>query len=126
MSFLYTEEFLEHLEHTRNVGEIENPSGIGEARSETCGDVLRMMIRVNGEKIIDIKFKVYGCATAIAGGSLLTEMAKGLNVEDAEKITAAQLEESFKGIPEYKFKCLENVVKALMGAIDDFRMRQNE
>ena len=112
-----------HVEKTLNVGVIENPDGLGEARGESCGDVVRIMILVKDGRISEIKFKVYGCAAAIAGGSLITQMAKGMNIEEAERITAEELIKRFGGVPEHKIKCLENVVNALRASINDFEER---
>ena len=120
MSHLYTEEFLMHVEKTMNVGDIENPDGVGETSAVTCGDTVRIMILVGDGKIKDIKFKVYGCAAAIAGGSLITHIAKGMSIEEAERISADDLVTKFRGVPEKKIQCLENVVNALRAAIGDY------
>ena len=117
----YSDLFHDHLENARNVGKIDNPDGFGEARTVSCGDVVRITISVRDGIITDIKFKVYGCSAVIAGGSLATELAKGRRISDVQKITAELLAEKFEKIPENKLSCLETVVRALHSAVNDLK-----
>lgn len=119
----YSDLFHDHLENARNVGKIDNPDGFGEARTVSCGDVVRITISVSDSVITDIKFKAYGCSAVIAGGSLATEMAKGQNISEVRKITAEVLAEKFGKIPENKLSCLDTVVRALHSTIDSYRKR---
>lgn len=120
MGHIYSKDFLDHLENTQNVGEIPNPDGVGKAHSETCGDFLRIMITVDDGVIKDIKFKVYGCATAIAGGSVATEIAKGMKLDDVLKLDEHSLLEKLGDIPDKKIDCLKIVIKALHEAIQNY------
>ena len=119
----YSDLFHDHLENARNVGKIDNPDGFGEARTVSCGDVVRITINVRDGVITDIKFKAYGCSAAIAGGSLATEMSKGQRISDVQKITAEVLAEKFGKIPENKISCLDTVVRALQSAIISYHKK---
>ncbi|SEM04483.1 NifU-like protein [Syntrophus gentianae] len=102
----YTDKVMEHFWNPRNVGEVENPDGLGEVGSIACGDALRLTFKVDENKrITEAKFKSFGCASAIAAASALTEMLKGLTVEDAEKITNQDIAASLGGLPKQKMHC---------------------
>ena len=99
----YTEKVVDHFLHPRNVGEIENPDGIGEVGSLACGDMLRLTFKLDKDgRIADCKFKTFGCASAIASSSALTEMAKGKTLDEAGKITNRDIAEYLGGLPEQK------------------------
>jgi nitrogen fixation NifU-like protein len=120
----YSDLFHDHLENARNVGKIDNPDGFGEARTTSCGDVVRITINVRDDVITEIKFKAYGCSAVIAGGSLATEMSKGWRISDVQKITAEVLAEKFGKIPENKLSCLDTVVKALHAAVNNAKEKE--
>ena len=84
---MYSEQVMEHFKNPRNVGEIENPDGIGHVGNPVCGDIMELYIKVNGDIIVDAKFKTFGCGAAIATSSMVTELVKGKSVEEALKIS---------------------------------------
>ncbi len=120
---MYSEKVLDHFNHPRNVGESERKDGVGEVQSPACGDTTIIYLDVEGDVIKDIRFKTFGCAAAIASSSMLTEMAKGLTLAEAKKITNAQIVENLGGLPEVKIHCSVLAADALRAAIADYEQK---
>ena len=125
MSLAYTEKVIEHFKHPRNVGEIENPDGKATEGSSACGDMVAVYLRINNktEKIENIKFQSYGCASNIATGSIVTELAKGKTISEAKKISWQQAADALGGLPPIKQHCSVLAVDGLRAAIRDYEER---
>ncbi len=122
----YTEKVMDHFQHPRNMGQIENPSGVGEVGNATCGDIMRIYLTVENNVITDIKFQTYGCGAAVATTSQLTEMAKGKTLEEALKITNADVAKELGGLPPVKLHCSNLAADALKVAIENYQQNQKQ
>jgi nitrogen fixation NifU-like protein len=119
----YSEKVMEHFRNPRNVGEIENPDGVGKVGNPVCGDIMELYIKVDGGIITDAKFKTFGCGAAIATSSMVTELVKNKTIEDALKISNRAVAEALGGLPPIKMHCSVLAEEALKRALDDYRMR---
>jgi len=120
----YSEKVMDHFRHPRNVGEIENPDGVGKVGNPTCGDIMELYIKVEDEVIVDAKFQTFGCGAAIATSSMVTEMVKGKKIDEALTISNAMVAEALGGLPSQKMHCSVLAEEALRGAIDDYHKRK--
>ena len=119
----YTEKVMDHYENPRNVGVVENANGIGVVGNPACGDVMKLTIRVEDNRIVDVKFKTFGCGAAIATSSMVTEMVKGKSIEEAVRISNKTVAEALGGLPKIKMHCSVLAEDALRAAIDDWRSK---
>ena len=121
---LYSEKVMEHFKNPRNVGEMEDPDGVGHVGNPVCGDIMELYIKVKDSIIIDAKFKTFGCGAAIATSSMVTEMVKGKSIEEALKISNKAVVEALDGLPPVKVHCSVLAEEALKSAIEDYLGRQ--
>lgn len=126
MEDMYTKKVKNHFFHPRNVGEIKNPDGFGKVGNPTCGDVMAIYIKVKENKIVDIKFKTFGCTAAIATSSVLTEMVKGKTLDEALKVTRDDVANELGGLPAIKLHCSNLAADALREAIKDYRSKKKK
>jgi len=117
---MYTEKVMEHFRNPRNVGEIPDADGVGTVGNPICGDLMTVYIRVKDNVITDVKFKTFGCAAAIATSSMITELARGKNLQDALKITRGDVADSLGGLPPIKMHCSNLAADALHAAIKNY------
>ena len=102
---LYTEKVMDHFNNPRNVGEIPDADGIGEVGNAKCGDIMRMYLKIKDNRIEDVKFKTYGCGSAIASSSMATEMIKGKTIDEVLEVTNKAVAEALDGLPPVKMHC---------------------
>jgi nitrogen fixation NifU-like protein len=117
---------MEHFTNPRNVGEVEQADGEGQVGNPICGDIMKLSIKVEDDRIVDIKFKTFGCGAAIASCSMLTEMVKGKTIEEARAITNRDVAEALGGLPSVKMHCSNLAADALQLAIDDYLSKKEE
>ncbi len=116
----YSEKVMEHFRNPRNVGEMENPDGIGHVGNPVCGDIMELYIKVNNGTIVDAKFMTFGCGAAIATSSMVTEMVKGKSIAEALEISNRAVAEALGGLPPIKMHCSVLAEEALRSAIEDY------
>ncbi len=121
---MYSEKVMDHFTNPRNVGEIEDADGIGQVGNAKCGDIMKLYIKVDGDTIVDAKFKTFGCGAAIATSSMVTEMVKGKSLEEAESISNKGVAEALDGLPSVKMHCSNLAADALHKAINDYKEKR--
>ncbi len=120
----YSDKVMDHFANPRNTGRIENPSGQGTVGNPTCGDLMTIYIDVDDNDVIqDIKFETFGCGAAIATSSMITEMAVGMPIEDALKISRNDVADELDGLPPVKMHCSNLAADTLRAAIDDYKQK---
>ncbi len=117
---LYSEKVMDHFANPRNVGEIENADGVGEVGNAKCGDIMRMYLKIEGDTIVDVKFKTFGCGAAVATSSMATELIKGKKIEEAMKLTNKAVVEALDGLPAVKLHCSVLAEEAIKAALNDY------
>jgi nitrogen fixation NifU-like protein len=118
---MYTEAVMDHFVNPRNVGEIRDADGVGEVGNPVCGDIMKIYVKIENERIVDIKFKTFGCGAAIATSSILTELVKGKTVAEAKRVTNRAVAEALGGLPPQKMHCSNLAADALHKALDAYR-----
>lgn len=121
---MYSEKVMDHFMNPRNVGEIPDADGVGMEGNPTCGDVMKIFIKVEEGKIVDAKFKTFGCGASIAVSSMVTEMIKGRTIDEALAISKETVANELGGLPPQKMHCSNLGADALKKAIDDYRKKQ--
>lgn len=121
---MYSEKVMEHFRNPRNMGEIPDADGTGTVGNPVCGDMMTIYIKVRDKRIDDIKFKTFGCGAAIATSSMITELAEGKTLEEAMKITRANVANALDGLPPIKMHCSNLAADALRAAIEDYYKKQ--
>ena len=122
----YSEKVMEHFRNPKNVGTIENPDGIGHVGNPVCGDIMELYIKVKDNRIVDAKFKTFGCGAAIATSSMVTELVKGKSVDEALAISNKAVAEALGGLPPIKMHCSVLAEEALKSAIADYLKKKGE
>lgn len=121
---MYNEKVIEVFRNPKNVGEIENPDGVGMVGNASCGDIMQITLRIENEIITDAKFKTFGCTAAIATSSTATEMIKGMTVDQALEVTNKKVVEALGGLPAQKLHCSVLAEEAIKKAIEDYRAKK--
>jgi nitrogen fixation NifU-like protein len=122
---MYSEKVMDHFTNPRNVGEMDDADGIGSEGNPVCGDAMKIFIKVKDDKITDAKFQTFGCGAAIAVSSMVTEMVKGMTLDEAMSVTKASLSEALDGLPPQKMHCSNLGADALHKAIEDYRKKNS-
>ena len=117
----YSDKVMDHFMNPRNVGELEDADGVGQVGNASCGDIMKLYIKVEGGKIVDAKFKTFGCGAAIATSSMVTEMVIGKTIEEAMTITKQAVAEALDGLPPEKMHCSNLAADALLAAIEEYQ-----
>ena len=126
MDVNYNEIVKDHFYNPRNVGELKNANGIGTVGSKTCGDIMTVYLIIENNKIKKVKYKTYGCAAAIASGSIATEMIKGMDINKALKINREDVANKLGGLPEFKMHCSNLAADAIKKAIKNYQTKDKK
>ena len=117
---LYSDIVMDYFMHPRNVGEIENPDGVGQVGNAKCGDIMKMYLKIRDNVIQDVKFETFGCGSAIASSSMATEMIKGKTIDEALAVTNRQVVDALGGLPAHKLHCSVLAEESIKSAIKDY------
>ena len=123
---LYSEKVMDHFRNPRNVGTIEDADGVGEVGNATCGDIMKIFLKIENNTIVDVKFSTFGCGSAIASSSMTTELIKGKSVDEAMTLTNKAVAEALDGLPAHKMHCSVLAEEAIQAALDDYHKRYPE
>ncbi len=123
---MYSEKVMDHFKNPRNVGEIDDADGVGEVGNASCGDIMKIYLKVKDDVIEDVKFQTFGCGSAIATSSMVTEMVMGKTLEEAEAVTNKAVAEALDGLPPTKMHCSNLAADALHDAIKNYREKHGK
>jgi nitrogen fixation NifU-like protein len=119
----YSDKVMDHFMHPRNMGEIEEADGVGEVGNPACGDVMKLYLKIEGDRIVDAKFKTFGCGAAIASSSMTTELIKGKTIDEALRLSNEAVSEALGGLPPAKQHCSVLAEDALRAALEDYKKK---
>ena len=122
---LYSEKVMDHFQHPRNVGVIEDANGVGEVGNAKCGDIMKIYLKIEDDIIKDVKFETFGCGSAIASSSMATELIKGKTIEEALAVTNKQVVDALGGLPAYKLHCSVLAEESIKAAVKNYYDRNN-
>ena len=122
---LYSEKVMDHFMNPRNVGRIEDASGVGQVGNAKCGDIMKIYLKIENDIIVDVKFETFGCGSAIASSSMATEMIMGKSIHEAMKLTNAAVAEALDGLPLHKMHCSVLAEEAIKKALKDYFVKNN-
>lgn len=122
---MYSEKVMEHFMNPRNVGEIEEADGVGEVGNAKCGDIMKMYLKIDNGVIEDVKFKTFGCGSAIASSSMATELIKGKTIDEALSVTNKSVADALDGLPPIKMHCSVLAEQAIKSALVDYSKKNN-
>ena len=117
---LYSEKVMDHFRHPRNVGSMENADGVGEVGNAKCGDIMKIYLKIDNDKVSDVKFETFGCGSAIASSSMATEMIKGKPLDEILTVTNKAVTEALDGLPAHKLHCSVLAEEAIRAAVKDY------
>ena len=120
----YSDKVMDHFMNPRNMGEIEDADGVGEVGNPACGDVMKLFLKIEGDRIVDAKFKTFGCGAAIASSSMTTELIKGKTIDEALKLSNEAVAEALGGLPPAKQHCSVLAEDALRQALEDYKKKK--
>lgn len=122
---MYTEKVMDHFKNPRNMGEIEDASGVGTVGNAKCGDIMRVFLKIEGDVIEDVKFKTFGCGAAVATSSMATELVKGKTIKEAMLVTNKAVMEALDGLPPVKVHCSLLAEEAIHAALWDYAKKHD-
>ena len=122
--FPYSDKVMDHFTNPRNMGEIADANAIADVGNPACGDMMRLFLKIENGKIVDAKFKTFGCGAAIASSSMLTEIIKGMTIEEALRVTNQSVVDALDGLPPVKRHCSVMAEEALINALKEYKAKQ--
>ncbi len=122
-SDMYNDTVMNHFENPRNTGEIDQPDGIGTVGNPNCGDMMKLYIKIESGRLVEVRYKTFGCAAAIASSSIASEMVKGKSIDEALALTADEIVTALDGLPSQKVACSVIAPDAIKAAIEDYRRK---